>query len=614
MRKVVKTFYALFFFLAGCLFSHAEEIKVTATTNRNPVGVNEQFIVSYNVNTNVSGFQAPSFKDFNILSGPNQSTSMQFINGAMSQSITFTYYLQARAEGTFRIDPASVSVNNTSIKSNSLNITVVKGQGKTQSNSGQGSNADDGSGGVSSNSVFLKVSVDKANLYQGEALIATYKLYTRVNVINYSVEKLPAFNGFWSQELKMPEQLELRNETYNGQQYRVGIIKKVILFPQQSGTLTLEPMQGTCIARVQAQNKRSNNPFDIFNDPFFSDPFFGGARDVKVAVKSEPVKINVKELPPTNDPFFKGTVGNFTMQASLDKNQVKANDAVNLKIKISGRGNLKLIDAPLVNLPTDVESYEPKVNDNLNVSETGVTGSKTFEYLLIPRHEGNYTIDPIHFTFFDLDKKQYVQLTSTVFNLLVKGVTGDASAAQSVASYQNKTDVKLLGKDIRFIKTSPLTLVTSDSFYGSSLFYVLLFLPLLLFIVIIFYKKRRDELNKNTSYVRSNKATKMAQKRLAAAKQYLDQNKIDVFYEELFKALYDFSSNKLGIEISDLTKENLATRLRERNVQEQTLNKLLSTIDTCEFARFASQMQTANPQQVYGDSVQIITELENQLS
>lgn len=615
MRTIVKTFYTLFFLLAGCFIAHADEIKLTAATNKNPVGVNEQFIVTFSVNANVSGFQAPSFKDFNILSGPNQSTSMQFINGAMSQSISFTYYLQARAEGTFRIDPATVSINNSAIKSNSLSITVVKGQGKTQSNSGQGGGNDDAEdSGVSSNGVFLKVSVDKTSLYQGEALIATYKLYTRVNVINYSVEKLPAFNGFWSQELKMPEQLELRNETYNGQQYRVGIIKKVILFPQQSGALTLEPMQGTCIARVQAQRKRSDNPFDIFSDPFFSDPFFGGARDVKVAVKSEPVKVNVKALPPTSDPDFKGTVGNFTLQASLDKDQVKANDAVNLKIKISGRGNLKLIDPPSVNLPTDVESYDPKINDNLNVSESGVTGSKTFEYLLIPRHEGNYTIDPIHFTYFDLDKKQYVQLSSSAFNLLVKGITGDASAAQSVASYQNKTDVKLLGKDIRFIKTSPLTFVSGGNFYGSGLFYLLLFLPLILFIALFFYKKRRDELNKNTSYVRSTKATKMAQKRLATAKQHLDQNKIDVFYEELFKALYGYSSNKLGIEVSDLTKENLAARMRERNVKEETLTKLMATIDTCEYARFASQMQTGSPEQVYAASVQIITELEDQLS
>ncbi len=611
MKHSIKLFFSFLLCIAA---SHcfAQEIKLTATANRNPVGVNEQFTVSYSINTNVSNFQAPSFKDFNVLSGPNQSTSMQFINGAMSQSITFTYYLQARNEGTFRIDPASVSVNNTAIKSNALSITVVKGQGKAQAGSANGEEAVDE--GVSSNSVFLRVSVDKSNLYQGEALIATYKLYTRVNVINYSVEKLPAFNGFWSQELKMPEQLELRNETYNGQQYRVGIIKKVILFPQQSGTLTLEPMQGTCVARVQSQRKRTNNPFDIFNDPFFSDPFFGGARDIKVNVKSEPVKVNVKELPPTSDPAFNGTVGNFTLQASLDKNEVKANDAVNLKIKISGKGNLKLIEAPALSLPTDLESYEPKVNDNLNVNEAGVSGSKTFEYLLIPRHEGQYNLDPIKFTFFDLAKKQYVQLVAGPFNLLVKGVTGDASAAQSVASYQNKTDVKLLGKDIRFIKTSPITFVSGGNFYGSALFYILLLLPLLIFVLLYFYKRKNDALNKDVAYMRSSKATKMAQKRLSVAKQHLDQNKPEVFYEELFKALYGYTSDKIGMEVSDLTKENLALRLREKNVKEDTLQKLLSAIDTCEFARFASQMQAADAQKVYSDSVQIITELENQLS
>lgn len=601
---------AVVLLLAG-FTANAAEISFTASVNRNPIGTNEQFSITFTINAQASNFQAPSFRDFNILSGPNQSTSMQFINGNMSQSVSFTYYLQAKSEGTYRIDPATIEVNGVKIKSNALTLNVVKGQGKPQAGANNTQGDDDG---ISTKSVFLRVSVDKSSVYRGEAILATYKLYTKVNLINYTIDKLPAFNGFWSQELKMPDQLELRTEVVNGEQYRVGIVKKVILFPQQSGTLTIDPMQGSCIARVQNQRKRSNNPFDIFNDPFFNDPFFGTARDVKVNVKSEPVKINVKDLPADADGYFKGAVGNFTMQAALDKDQVKANDAINLKIKISGKGNLKLIDAPELKLPTDFETYDPKINDNVSVTENGVTGSKTFEYLIIPRHEGDYTIDPVHFTYFDLNKKQYVQLTSPPLKIAVKGISGDASAAQSVASYQNKTDVKLLGKDIAFIKTGVMTTYTHGTFFGSLLFYVLLLLPVILLTAFLIYKKRKEKLAGNVAYMRSTRATKMAQKRLSAAKKQLDAGKTDLFYEEIFKGLNGYASDKLGIDMADLNKESLTRKLKENNISEALISKMITTIDTCELARFASQFQSTNPQQIYTDSVSIITELENALN
>lgn len=589
----------------------AAEISFTASVNRNPIGTNEQFSITFTINAQASNFQAPSFRDFNILSGPNQSTSMQFINGNMSQSVSFTYYLQAKSEGTYRIDPATIEVNGVKIKSNTLTLNVVKGQGKPQAGANNSQGDDDG---ITTKSVFLHVSVDKSSVYRGEAILATYKLYTKVNLINYTIDKLPALNGFWSQELKMPDQLELRTEVVNGEQYRVGIVKKVILFPQQSGTLIIDPMQGSCIARVQNQRKRSNNPYDIFNDPFFNDPFFGTARDVKVNVKSEPVKINVKDLPANADDYFKGAVGNFTMQAALDKDQVKANDAINLKIKISGKGNLKLIDAPEIKLPTDFETYDPKINDNVSVTESGVTGSKTFEYLIIPRHEGDYTIDPVHFTYFDLTKKQYVQLTSPPLKITVKGISGDASAAQSVASYQNKTDVKLLGKDIAFIKTGVMTTYTHGTFFGSLFFYVLLFLPVILLTAFLIYKKRKEKLAGNVAYMRSTRATKMAQKRLSTAKKQLDAGKTELFYEEIFKGLNGYASDKLEIDMADLNKESLMRKLKENNISEALTTKMITTIDTCELARFASQFQSTNPQQIYTDSVSIITELENALN
>src|SRR5688572_3092472 len=298
--------------------------KFTASVNRNPVGLNEQFQLSFELNANGSSFRPPVLNDFMVLSGPNQSTSMQFINGSMSQSIIFSYILQPKKEGNFKIEPATIESGGKVILSNMVSINVTKGSGQgTQ----QGAQNKDDRTNISSKNIFFKVSVDKTNVYRGEAIVATYKLYTNVQVVNYGINKVPAFNGFWSQDIQMPQQLSLeRTEVINGVTYRVGEIKKVVLFPQQSGTLTLEPMEGECIARIQVKRNRTGGPFDIFNDPFFNDPFsgFGGIRDVKFAVKSDPVKITVRELPPNPPPSFNGAVGRYTFEGSLDKTKMKA--------------------------------------------------------------------------------------------------------------------------------------------------------------------------------------------------------------------------------------------------------------------------------------------------
>lgn len=607
-------FFSFFFSLFINFISPAQDPQFTASVNKNPVSVNDQFQLTYTINTSATNFIPPSFKDFNVIAGPMQSSSMQIINGAMSQSVTLTYYLQPKSEGTFRIDPATINGNGKRLQSNALTLTVVKGSSKPQSQNQPGGGDDNSTDeALLSKNIFLKASVSKSNVLQGEAVLVTYKLYTRVNVVNYTIEKLPAYNGFWSQELKMPERLELRDENINGINYKVGVLKKVILFPQQSGALALEPMQGTCIARVQQQRKKSNSPFDIFNDPFFSDPFFGmGARDVNVALKSEAVKINVAALPSTSDSDFKGSVGKFAMEASIDKNNTKANDAVNIKIKISGKGNIKLIEPPSLNIPEDIESYEPKVNENISVSEGGVTGSKTFEYLMIPRHGGEYKIDPVNFTYYDIDKHQYVKLTSGEFNLKVEGSKGDD--AGSAVAVQNKADFKLLGKDIRFIKTSVSDSEFASGFFGSWLFYVLLLLPFVFIVLAAIYKRKRYEMEANVKLTKSRNATRMAQKRLAIAKKLLDDNKTDKFYEEIYKALNIYCTDKLSIGFADLSKENLRTSLLSQNVNEGIVNTLIQTIETCEMARFAASAINNNPKDVYNNSVQIITKIEDELN
>ncbi len=625
MREIIR--HQIVF--AGCLvlltllcFSNAVNAQavLSATVNRNSVSVSDQFQLTFSLNTNGSRFQGPDLKDFYVLGGPNQSTSMQFINGSVSQSISFTYILQAKAEGTFKIGFASIEAEGKRIQSNGIIMTVVKGSAQAQQQQGQqGANKQQGQqqqqdagAGLSDKNIFLKAEVNKTSVYRGEALVVTFKLYTNVNIMNYTVNKMPSMNGFWSQDFEMPQQLELHNETINGIGFKVGELKKIVLFPQQSGTLSIDPMELECIARVQVKQRRGNNdPFGMFQDPFFSDPFFGGVRDIKYAFKSEKVTINVKELP-TNAPIgYTGSVGKFSFDASLDKSETKANEPVSLKIKINGTGNLKLIEAPEINFPPDLETYDPKIVDNSRPSINGVNGSKTIEYLLIPRHEGSYTLDPITFSYFDLEKKQYVSHTAGPFNLKVGKGSGSTAAFSSGMS---KSDFQMIGKDIRYIKIAETDFNSRDnSFYNSAPFYALTISPFLLFSGLLFYRRRNEELNSDLKSLKKRKATSLAQKRLGVAKKLMETAQHNAFYEEVFKALWGYLSDKLSIPVSDLTKENVNTALQSRNVSQEAQAQLIHCINDCEMARFGGMDQSTINKDIYNQALQVITRLEGEI-
>ena len=576
----------------------------TANVAKNTVVVGEQFQVSFNIEGNAKNFSPPSFEDFNLLGGPYQSNQTSWVNGVVTQSTGLTYLLQAKKEGKFTIGAATIESNGKRLSTNPITITVVKAGNQSQGNQG----GSDG-GGVSPKNVFLKATADKTNVYRGEAITVTYKLYFNVNVYNYNLDKAPSFTGFFNQDIKMPEQPVIFNENINGVQYKVAVLKKVILFPQQSGNLTIDEMKGECIARVQVKSKRNlNDPFDVFNDPFFG----GGVQDVKVNIKSDPMRVTVKDLPAGAPQSFKGAVGNFVMDAYLDKNEVKANDAVNLKVKIGGKGNLKLLENPDINLPPQIETYDPKVNENIAVNDGGTSGSKTYEYLMIPRTEGNYEIPEIEFTYFDLGKKNYVTLSSGKLNLKV--VKGDGSVATVVeANRINKSDVAVLGNDIRYIKTNNVVFSPSaNKFYHSIMFYILCILPFLLVGGAIVYAQQQKALNSNALLVKSKGATKLANKRLSLARRFMNENKQNEFYEEIYKALNGYLSDKLAIPFADLTKENASVKLFSRAVSNDTIAKLISTLDMCELARFAPAAATS-PQQVYNDAVSIITKIESEI-
>lgn len=580
----------------------------TASVSKNPVGVNEQFQLSFTLNSSGSSFKAPPLNDFMVLSGPNQSTSMQFINGSMSQSFTLSYILQPKKEGTFKIESASIEAGGKMVLSNPISVTVNKGSG----GSAQGGQQDDNKTNISSKNIFIRVSVDKTNVYRGEAIVATYKIYTNVQLLNYSINKVPALNGFWSQDMQLPAQLQLRAETYNGVNYQVGDIKKVVLFPQQSGTLTLDPMEGECIARIQVKRNRSGSPFDIFNDPFFNDPFFGsgGIRDVKFAVKSDPVKITVRELPPNAPASFNGAVGKYSLDGTIDKTNPKANDAVTFKIKLTGKGNIKLAEAPEFELSPDIEKYDPKVADNITVNERGASGTRTFEYLLIPRHQGTYDFGPVEFSYFDLEKKSYVTLKTPAYKLKVeRGAEGGSAVALS-----GKADFQVLGRDIRFIKTGATEFSgDDDDFYGSYLFWFLVILATGGFAGLVLFRKQQLALNADAALVKSRKATRMARKRLEVAGNLLKAGNQSGFYDETAKAIWGYLSDKLRLPVASLTQDTVVEALQKSSAGEETIRSLKGILDHCEFSRFARMDSSRKPEDIYQDTIKLITQLENEI-
>ncbi|CAN5611230.1 BatD family protein [soil metagenome] len=595
-------------------FSYAEESKFTASTSNNTVAVGDQVQVTFQLEGSGKNFTAPNFADFNILMGPSQSTSMQFINGSMSQSISFTYIIQAVKEGVFKIPPASIETGGKKIQSNTITITVVKGGNNSQQQ--QGSNQQQQQGNNSANNavqsggknVFFKVSVGKSNIYRGENVLVTYKLYTKVTLVNYGLNKMPSLEGFFSQEIQMPQQLEFHIENVDGVQYKVADIKKLVLFPQRTGTLTLDPMEGEVVARMQVKRQQSKDPYDqFFNNPFFNN----SVQDIPIKLKSDPVKIIVRELPEGAPTTFNGAVGKFTMESSLDKKEIKSHDAVTLKVKIAGKGNLKLIDPPKIEFPPDFETYDPKVTANVNASLSGVSGSKTFEYLVIPRNAGEYKFTVSSFTYFDLDNKRYETVQGADFVLKVD--KGDETTTTTVSGV-SKSDVQFLGKDIRFIKTNPPVFIQNKGvLYNSPLFYTLCGAPAFLFVFLFIFRKRYEEMQSNVTLLKSRRANKVAMKRLSAAKKSLGENNTEKFLDAMFQALWGFVSDRLQIPVSELSKENVSIALTAKNVSAESVTMFNETLDSLELARFAKGIAASN-QEIYKKGIEVISKLEEEIA
>jgi len=593
---------------------YAQQPKFTASTNSAIIGIGGSTQIVYTlVNGTSEGFQRPNFNGFTVTGSQKSSGGNMtlIVNGQVVQSggeEKWIYQISGSKVGKYTVEPAKVKVKGQWLSSNSLTIEVSAKPPANKQNQGNNS----GNGSVSANDVFVKASLTKSNPYQGEQTTISYKIYTRIPISQYAINKLASYTGFWTYDLiKDKDQPKQYSETVNGEKYMVAEIRKVALFPQKSGRLTIEPLEVECLAQVRVKSRK--DPFDdFFNDPFFSNQFGSSYQNVKKTLKSNSIVVNVKPLPTNNAPDdFNGAVGSFTIKSEIDRTELKSNEAVTLKITISGKGNLSLIDKINTEFPTDFEVYDPKINDNISTTGGEISGTRTFEYLIIPRNPGVFTLKPIQFSYFDLAKGVYNTLSTQGYTLKVGKGTGNSGGVYSSAA---KEDIKYIGSDIRFIYVKDNSLnKTGYFFFNSWLYYLLLLLPIVIFIVIIVVWRKQMNLRSNQALLKHKKATKVALKRLKTAEEFLKQNNKDNFYIEISKALWGYCSDKFSIPVSNLSVENISEKLKEKNISEEVINNFITTINNCEYARFAPLDESVSLQKIYDDSVSIISKLEQNL-
>lgn len=599
MKKIL--IYHLLLFLAATLYS--QDIKVEAEYP-SVVEAGQQFSVSWTVNTRGGQFSAPSFEGFYKLMGPqtSYSSSTQIINGKVSQKTTYShlYYLQALEEGSFVIPPASFTFRNKTYYSDSLRIEVVGTIANRQNV--QAAGEEDTRIETANKDLFLDLSVNRREVYIGEHITATIKIYTRVDLSGINEIKYPPFTGFLKTDIETPALTSLKQENIKGTIYGTGVIQQFLLFPQVTGEITIDPVQISVLVRQKSGQ----------TDPFFGD-FFSTYQTIPRAVISPVVKINVKPLPGTKPDDFSGVVGKLDLKATIDKDTVTVNDAVNFKITVSGNGNLKLASAPTMKLSPDIEVYDPQVKDNIKNSINGTSGLRTFEYLLIPRHHGDFSIPPVSYSFFNTSTGKYETLTTREFNFHARRST-DESTGITVYGGMSKEDVKYLGQDIRFIKSELGKIARSaDIIISKRSFYSIYAIAFLLFIGVLFARREHIRRNADITAVRNRKAGKVAGKRLREASACMKRGEMDRFHEEILKAIWGYLSDKLNIPVSDLTRNNAVAALKEKGIQEDILDNLAKILDSCEYARYSPSASGTEAAAIYEGASGFIRAVENSI-
>lgn len=616
----MKKLFCIVAFLLTAIFQMSAQnvIRVEAP---DVVAVNEQFNVTFIIEgeKSPSDFQWSSGDDFQLVWGPQKgsSSSIQIINGKRSSShqTTFTYILIPKATGTFQLPAATALLSGDRISSTQASIQVVSdGASSSQSSgknggksSGGGQTSSTGSGEISSNDLFMRLSLSRTEVVIGEPITATLKIYQRANVVGFENAKFPTFNGFWSQETYVPNNIEFKRESLDDKIYNTAVLRTYVLIPQQSGTITIDPAELVCLVNIRTAPSTSNSLFDSF----FQDEY----RTIRKRVTTPAVKVKVNPLPAGQPASFGGGVGNFGISARLTTDNLKTHDAASLVITVSGRGNVALLEEPKVNFPPDFEVYDTKTTENTDKSNGGTSGSKSFEYPFIPRSHGDFTIEPVEYSYYDVNAGKYVTLRTEPLHVKVaKGKGGDSTPVTTVNSGVERKDVKSLADDIRFIFTGKPGLSGSGSFFvGSVFFWILLALMILGATSVYLAFRKVAAMRADVAGTKNRRATKMAQKRLKLAGEYLDKNLYTAFYEELHKALIGFVSDKLNMDMSEISKDNIASALTEGGVSEEQTKAFTDLLDACEFARYSPDGGNEAMRSHYDAALKVISSIDSGL-
>ena len=545
----------------------------------------------------ISDFTPPSFEGFEVLAGPVQSTSTNYqnINGQSSTTHTrsYTYTVRVVQEGKVTVPSASIKIGKDTYTTDPKTVEAVKGQVPDGGSSSAGQRAGD--------DLRLRVSVSKTRVVVGEPVIVTLKLYVQSSAISgFEDVRFPTFDGFWSQEIDAPQNIQFVRENYDGQIYNAALLRRYMLLPQQTGTLTIEPSELVCLLQIQAEQ---TGPRSIFDD------FFSSYQTIRKRVASEPVTINVSALPAGAPASFTGGVGSFRLSAGFDSDSVAAHEATSLKITISGTGNINLVDAPKVRLPADFESYDVRKTENITTGASGSTGTLTFEYPFIPRAPGTFDLEPVEFTYYDIDAGRYRTLSSGPLSLKVgEGTRTDAAVIPSGVS---KRSVESLGEDIRFISTTTNLRKAGRMMVSSPAMIIIPTVILLAAAAVWVLLARSIVRRSDVAGTRNRKAMKVARARLKNASAFLRQGLYGAFYEELHKALHGYISDKLMLPVADLTRERIGEELRARGKDEAVIQELSDILDACEYARYAPASGSEAMEKHYQQAVKVISQIES---
>ncbi len=605
------------FFIGACLALWADEVQFTAQAPETVVA-GQQFRLVYTVNQDAKDLRAPEMTDFDVLMGPSVSSqrSMQIINGSVTHShtISHTFILVGNTPGTYTIAPASIMVKNQKYTSQSVTIKVLPpdqqaavSSSNANANTRSYYNANNSSqSDLSAKQIFVRQSISKTNTYEQEAVLVSYKLYSRVDIAQIGNAKFPEFKDFYVQEINLDPNRPWQMEHYDGLNYNTIVLKQYLLFPQRTGEIKLDATAVEAVVRIP-NNTHSNNPFA---------DFFNTYQEVKKELKVPATKLKVKALPKGAPAGFSGAVGQFQLRSEISTQKANVNDAITLKLHLSGKGNLKLAKVPQVSFPADFDTYDPKNDNNIKVGVAGVSGSKTVEYVAIPRFGGTFTIPAAKFVYFDPVDEKYKTLTTQSYNLTITGSAADATVSAVVPGV-HKEQVKNLGTDIRFIHHGDQVSMASSthSFYGTALFYLSYLVPLLLFVIMLILLQKQAKENANLVKVKNKRANKLARKRLKNAAICMKKGDKNKFYEAAVQALWGYTADKLNIPLANLTKDNVQEELLRHGASQELIDSFIATLSDCEFARYSPVVDDSlSMENCYNRAAELIGKLEERLN